>query len=309
MGYDGEVSLKAARIWTGATVCVVVAGFVFNLLGGPPEGALPEKHAPVDTGQVRVASVVGVVEVRRDDGEWVRLEPGRELSEGDEVRTADFSQAILRPKQGATLTLTPNTTFTIGDETPEVSRFTLGVGRVSADVERRRERTFEFDSATGGARADTRGGEFHLVADGEGLLGVVTQRGEVGLSAEGERVVVPAGRQAVAMPGRAPSQPLPIPQEVFLQVEWPEERTEEERVKVAGQTDVGARVRLGERRVTVGHDGTFEVEVPLSEGENRLVVLAEDGAGNVRRSQSPVMIRDVPRRPTLRLEVEGSVWE
>ena len=292
-------------------MCLIlaVALLVVNLFGGGSAQAGVGHEDQTGLGSVRVASVVGVVEVRREDGDWARLEPGRELSEGDEVRTGDFSQTILRPKHGATLTLTPNTSFTIGDETPEVSRFTLGVGRVSADIERRRDRTFEFGSGTGGARADSQGGEFHLIADSEGLLGVVTREGEVGLSSEGRRVVVPAGRQAVAMPGKPPSEPLAIPQEVFLQVEWPEERTKEPSVTVAGRTDVGARVRLGDQSVDVGHDGRFEVEVTLFEGENRLFLLAEDGAGNIRRTTSPLVVREVERRPPLRLEVEGSVWE
>lgn len=304
------MSLRAARSWTGVCVLITVVGIAFNLRGSGPGEPGSEQAVGEPTVQVRTASVVGVAEVSRDGEEtWAALEPGQELSKGDQVRTGDFSQVILRPRHGAVLTLTPNTSFTIGDETPEVSRFSLGVGRVSADVERRRERRFEFESSGGSARADTRGGEFHIIADEEGLLGVVTHRGEVGLAAEGQRVNVPAGRQAVVLPGKPPGEPLAIPEEVFLQVQWPEEELDEDEVTVAGRTDVGTRIRMGDTTVPVDHDGSFEVDVPLSEGENRLMLLAEDGAGNTERAQSPVLIRKPPARPPLQLEIEGSVWE
>ncbi len=302
--------MRFARVWTGICLISATALLALNLFGAQGRAPLVEGEAEVASDRVLVASVVGKAEVRHVGQQWVSLEPGAKLTEGDMVRTADFSQVILRPRQGATLTLTPNTNFTIGDETPEISRFTLGTGRVAADVERRRRRTFEFDSVAGGARADTTGGEFNLVADGDGLLGVVTRRGEVGLTAEGRRVVVPAGRQAVALPGRPPGEPLAIPKEVFLQVHWPAEGTRASSVKVSGRTDVGVRVRLGKTVTPVGYDGRFELEVPLTEGENRLRLLAEDGAGNVEISESPLLVREAsPRRKPLQLKVEKSVWE
>jgi hypothetical protein len=298
-----------AKIWTSICVLLAGVGVALNLFAAQSGGEARAAGPEVPVGQVDVASVVGVVEVRQAGGEWEPLAPGRELVRGDEIRTGDFSQVMLRPEAGAVLTLTPNTTFTIGDETPETATFTLGVGRVAADIRRRRDRTYAFDAAGGDARADTQGGEFSLVADGEGLLGVVTRRGEVGLQAQGRRVVVPAGQQAVALPGLPPGDPLAIPDEVFLQVQWPDTRTRAASVRVAGRTDVGARVHLGGRPVAVDPEGRFETEVALTAGENQLVVLAEDAAGNLRRTESPVLVREVQRRPRLELKVEESVWE
>lgn len=293
-------------VWTAT--CLALSGGA----AGVDVWAWPEAPPVVEVssqgGGVEVASVVGEVQVRRPQGAWEALAPGRALSRGDEIRTADFSEVVLRDAAGATVSVTPNTTFILGEESPAVSRFTLGAGKIAADIRREPERRYEFGARGGEARADTSGAAFSLVADGKGLLGVVTRRGEVGLAAKGKRVVVGAGRQAVALPGKAPGDPLPIPDEVFLQVKWPAKRTDRAKVAVVGHTDSGARIRVGGRAVTVGPDGAFRTEIPLEEGENTVVVVAEDAAGNVQRRIGPTVVRET-RRPSLKVKAKGSIWE
>ncbi len=303
----------AAKIWTLTCVFLTAAGLVVNIWLLQEEGST----APVNekeqesyiVGSVLVASVVGVVEAKRKDGEWRTLELGSSLSRGDMIRTGDFSQVMLRPTDESTLTISPNTDFTIGEETLTASRYTLNMGRISADIRAEQERIYEFRSGGGEVTADARQGEFQLITDGGGFMGVTTERGEVGLSSEGRRVVVTEGQQAVAMPGSPPKDPLPIPEEVLLEVRWPDAPTEEDVVKVAGRTDVGTRLRLGGKLVPVERDGSFEVEVPMGEGENQFVITAEDGSGNIQRSESPIVVRRVPQPPPLEIRVEGSVWE
>ena len=257
---------------------------------------------------VRAISVVGTVEVRSGGGPWRPLRRGDLLRNGDRIRSQDFSEVVLRDAAGSTVAVTPNTEFTIGEKTPDVSRFTLGEGRVAADIRGQKTRTYEFESAVGDAKADTKEGRFSITADGRGLFGVVTREGEVGLEAKGRRVVVPAGKQAFALPGKAPGDPLPIPEQVLLQVRWPRKNTAKSKAVVQGVTDPGARVKLGSQRVEVAPDGRFEVTVPLAEGENRFVRVAEDPAGNTRAEKSPLIVRDTSR-PRLRIQAGDDIWE
>lgn len=304
LGYDEAVSRRLAHWWTG--ICLALAAGAVGVTAWVWPASAPAQPRPRDRGVV-AASVVGKVEVRHQGGNWGPLKPQRRLSRGDEIRTGDFSEVVILGHNGSSLVISPNTRFTIGADTADVSRFTLGAGKIAADI-RRRRRTYEFGSGGGEARADTRGGEFSLTADGKGLLGVVTRRGKVGLSAKGKRVVVPAGKQAVALPGAAPGDPLPIPQDVFLQVKWPKRPTDADTVAVAGRTDTGARVRIGGQTVPVSPDGHFQVQVPLKEGTNHVVISAVDAAGNTRRVESPDLVRQ-SKRPSLELGNKGSIWE
>ncbi len=298
------MSRRLAHWWTG--ICLALAAAAVGVTAWVWPAAAPAA-APVKTHGVVAASVVGQVEVRHAGGAWERLKPQRHLVRGDELRTGDFSEVVLLGHNGSSLVISPNTRFDIGADGADVSRFTLGTGKVAADI-RRRKRTYEFGAGGGEARADTRGGEFSLTADGKGLLGVVTRRGKVGLSAKGKRVVVPAGKQAVALPGAAPGDPLPIPEDVFLQVKWPKRPTDADTVAVAGRTDTGARVRVGGKTIPVGPDGRFHLDLPLKEGKNHFVVSAVDAAGNNRRVTSPDIERRT-RRPSLELKTKGSIWE
>ncbi|RMG13181.1 MAG: hypothetical protein D6729_15515 [Deltaproteobacteria bacterium] len=277
----------------------------------PQAGAETKRVATAEQtpqSEVKVASVVGEVEVRSAGGPWRKLRQGEVLRRGDRIRTGEFSEVVLQDETDNTVAVTPNTEFTIGEKSATVSRFTLGEGRIAADIHRAENRVYEFASAVGDSAADTKEGRFSVVADGRGLLGVVTRAGEVGLTAKGRRVVVPAGKQAVALPGRPPGDPLPIPDRVLLQVKWPGGRTRKDRARISGTTDPGARVKLAGQPVEVRPDGRFETTVPLSEGENSFVVVAEDPAGNTRALRSPRIVRD-SGSPTLKIDAGDDIWE
>ncbi len=273
-----------------------------------PVGVVPAAGATAEERAVRAVAVVGDVQVRSGGGPWRPLRRGDLLRNGDRIRSGDFSEVVLRDATGSSVSVTPNTEFTIGEKTHDVSRFTLGEGRVAAHIRGQKARTYEFASAVGDAKADAKEGRFSITADGRGLFGVVTRAGEVGLEAKGRRVVVPAGKQAFVLPGRAPGDPLPIPEQVLLQVRWPRKNTPKAKAVVSGVTDPGARVKLGSKRVEVAPDGRFEVTVPLAEGENTFVLVAEDPAGNTRTARSPPIVRD-SARPRLRIQAGDDIWE
>lgn len=307
------VTRRTASRGTAAAIVLALAGMGVSASAWPEappplEEPGPETTTVVERG-VRVASVVGKARVRSKKGKWRPLEPGVELAEGDEIQTAVFSEVVLRSPSGSTIDVTPETKFVIGEDDARTSRFTLNRGRVAADIRRETDRTYEFGAGETDAKADTAGGEFSLVSDGEGLLGVVTTKGKVGLTNKGKRVVVSAGKQAVAARGLPPTDPLPIPTEILLQVRWPEGGEDVRTAVVKGKTSLGNRVRLGRDEIDVDEEGNFEVEVTLEEGENEFVLLAEDAMGTTRRVEGKVVREPPPvERPDIKVG-DGNIWE
>ena len=60
-------------------------------------------------------------------------------------------------------------------------------------------------------------------------------------------------------------------------------------VRVAGQTEIGARVEVDGRPIRVGADGSFSVDHPVQIGVSNIVVRATDEAGNARAIPRPVL--------------------
>ncbi|MDX1450503.1 MAG: hypothetical protein R3246_15755, partial [Acidimicrobiia bacterium] len=62
-------------------------------------------------------------------------------------------------------------------------------------------------------------------------------------------------------------------------------------IVVAGVTEPGAKVVLGDRVARIDDEGHWKIEVELEPGENRLVFLAIDPAGNVGKAELTVYFR------------------
>jgi len=109
--------------------------------------------------------------------------------------------------------------------------------------------------------------------------------------------------------GQRPSTPLPIPQEVLLQVVWPEQpRPGEALLRAQGRTAPHNRVRVDGRLVVADAEGRFEIERPLELAPQRLTVVAEDPAGKTKQSVSPAYKKTL-ERPSLEVDVGEGVWE
>ncbi len=302
-------------MWTGTSTVVSVVALAATLLAWPSSAtsrAGPgQGDATVAGSALRVESLIGQVEVRGADGKWQALRTGQSLQRGTVLRTGAFSRSTLRASDGSRLAVKPNSFVTLGAEDESTSRFVIAEGRVAADIPHQETKAYEFAASTGDARAESQGGRFQVVASREGLLGVATESGQVDLVANGERVTVAAGRQAVALPGSAPSNPVAIPAQVFLRVKWPEGETTEDAVVLTGVTGQGSILRVGGQRVDVAVDGAFEHRVPLKKGENRLSVIAEDLSGRIQRVDSPPVVRkdEPPKSIKLRVTTEGNIWE
>ncbi|MDF1564983.1 MAG: FecR domain-containing protein [Deltaproteobacteria bacterium] len=310
------MSARGTKIWTGTCVVVTVVALAATLLAWPSMATTRDRAGGEGgegalTGGLQVESLIGQVEVRQKDGSWKKLETGDVLGEGAVLRTGAFSRGMFRAKDGSKLAVKPNSTVTVAADDESKSRFVIAEGRVAADIPRQESKAYEFSAATGDARAETQGGRFQVVASREGLLGVATESGKVDLVAKGERVTVAAGKQAVALPDAAPSNPVAIPAQVFLRVKWPEGETTEDAVVLTGMTGQGSTLRIGGQTVEVGPDGSFERTLPLKKGENHFSVIAEDLSGRIERVDSPTVVRKDEPQKALKLKVstEGNIWE
>jgi len=301
------VKRRTAQWWTGACVVLTAVGAGVDVWAWPGQSGAAGASGAGPSHTVLVERVVGNAMLRRQGGNWQALAAGRRLDRGDAIRTGPFGQIVVRGPGEARLSLWPDGELRLGGDTPQSASYTLESGLLTGVV-RSRHRTYDVGTKGGEAHADLKSATFTIRADGHGLLAVVTRKGEVGLGAKGDRVVVPAGKQAVALPGATPGDPLPIPTQVFLEADWPDRQTTATHVAVKGRTDTGAEVRVGGRPVAVASNGTFEADVPLREGPNTVVVLATDAAGNAKRIESPSITR-VAKRPSLKVKARGSIWE
>ncbi len=148
-------------------------------------------------------------------------------------------------------------------------------------------------------------GEFE-VGVSDDVLQVTAIEGSPALSGM-DRTRLEAGQQATVIGRHA--EVAPVSEDLLLAVDWPEEavRTRREITVVTGRTAPGARVLLrgsfGERTVRADADGVFSAEVPLSEGDNPIEVLAVDALGKRTQVAGALQFRDT-KGPSFRGGVE-----
>jgi len=79
-----------------------------------------------------------------------------------------------------------------------------------------------------------------------------------------------------------------------LDIYEPGDNTEvhgDKKVKVSGKTESGVKVFVNNRRVISNSDGTFSLDYPLNEGDNTLIIRAEDIAQNLMEIQRRVIFK------------------
>jgi len=280
---------------TSAIAVVLVA---LAVLGGSyyfffvrPERAAEHARALAPE-TLALTAVSGGVEIAGPDGLWRRARAGELLSANDRIRTDDEGSAELRAADGSTVQLSSGTEARIDELRRELKRLSLGHGELSADVRDDPNRVFEVEVDGHGAVARTRGAKFTANADGAGAAAVATRRGEVILSARGKEVVIRTGQFARIGPGGAPDGPKPLPESLFLKVQWPATTTNKPEVVVAGQASPGARVKVAGHYVRPDADGRYTANVPLTDGIHELQVHATDLAGHVADEKSPRIVVD-----------------
>ena len=281
------MSLKTSLLVLGVNGGLILGLVAINVAYDPPE---PKKAvSPI----ARVGAVVGQVEVKKAGrSNWVPAKVGELLMEGDEIRTALFSESVMRLKGKSSVVVSSNTNFVIGQELLQQSSFELGMGQIHAAIPSGSDREYAFRSKGSDAVASTKLGEFSVSTDGAGTVVVDTHAGAVKLRAKDKEVSVRKGKRSVVLPEKEPSPVLPIPTSVALRVKWPPTKIDRTQTKITGTAGPGSLVMVNGILVRTDRTGNFSLDVPLREGSNRLVVNATDPAGNSATRESPEILVD-----------------
>lgn len=297
---------ERAVFWAVAAALVAVAAGAYVALLGRAPGAPPAPDAPrAVPADLRVAESAGPGFVVRRNGTRLAAVAGTPLGPNDTIATEGGARVVVAAGDRYQVTIDGEARVSVEEITEQLSRFRLDAGLVSARVRDDPARSLEI-SGGGDAVARTRGGEVAVSRSGDAVAVGVT-RGRAELSSAGGVVLIRAGEQARASAGRKPEPAAPLPRSLLLKVTWPEERaTNRRHIVVTGQTDPGAHLSVGGRRVAVGPDGRFRQEVFLEEGAQRVTAVARDLAGHRVVEESPPIVLDT-RAPDARFETQD-LW-
>ena len=272
-----------------------------------PAAASPPVVATSTTEDASIFQVVsseGQVDAFRD-GRWMAIKQGDQLTRDDVVRTVPGAHAVLRLSAGGEIELREKVEIRLDRLSAAGSSVDLRHGKVVARVGDVRDTL----AITALATLTSTEGPAHVVvqADEHGQVSVAALRGTARFAAAGKTVVLTPGTETRSRAGAAPEDPEKIPEEVLLQVVWPEGEHPGDKADIEGHVRPASLVTINGAETAVGADGRFAVTVPLREGANRVAVEAEDLAGR-RRAATTTLVRRATRPPRLTPE-PGELWK
>jgi hypothetical protein len=314
---------KARRRWPYGIVALVVAvgGGLFAasrlsraLFERPARGpvaaaaepkANPEAGADDDARIFQVVSADGQVDAYRD-GRWIAIRKGDLLTRDDLVRTVPGAHAVLRLSAGGEIELREKVEIRLDRLSAAGSSVDLRRGKVVARVDAARETL----AITARETTTSTEGPAHVVvqADERGQVSVATLKGTARFASAGRTVVLPEGTETrSARAGAPPEDPEKIPEEVLLQVVWPEGEHRGATAQIEGHVRPASLVTINGAQTAVGDDGRFATAVPLRDGPNHVDVQTEDLAGRTRDARATI-VRRPTRSPRLAPE-PGELWK
>ncbi len=246
-----------------AAALVLGAGFlVYRLLFIAPEQAPLVIEAV--TGQVSLEAA----------GRRQAAEVGLTLGGSDRLVSGADGSAVIAVGADSKLTLSPGSAMEVLPSEGEEVRVALEDGRIQATVRPGDDAV----SVLAGERTVTARDADFSAAYIDGDFEARVSRGGVQLAGFGGIRELDEGERVRALDGQAPTRE-PVPEDLLLQVQWPERRTREEEVVLAGTTEPGARVTVqtpdGLVDAVADAEGRFEVRVALAKGENAVLVRSE----------------------------------
>jgi hypothetical protein len=253
------------------------------------------KKAIVEEDRFHVAAVQGVVDFVQDGKVYV-LQAGDLLSLKDVIRTGKGARVLLHRKSSE-LEVRENLEVQLQSIANQQAEFSIigGKGAMSANV-RDVESTVRINSDD--IHAVNVGPSRWVVARGEeGKVAVAVSEGNVQFAGHGSSVIVKAGTESVATKTLPPSSPNRTPEDLLLDVVWPEASQAHDVAAIEGKASPASTVLVNGREVTVNADGTFKAEVPLKVGNNPVQVQAEDLQG--RKKVAAETVRRQANAPAL----------
>ncbi|MDX2020348.1 MAG: hypothetical protein SF187_08900 [Deltaproteobacteria bacterium] len=297
---------KGLMLVAGAAVVgvvLVVAGIVSRQLFEQPRktsglvAPRPRSLAKprTDDDRFRVAGVQGTVEFLQDQKLYV-LQAGDLLSLSDVIRTGPGARVLLRRK-GSELEVRENLEIQLQSIADKQAEFSIlrGSGDMTATVEDS-EAIVKIRSDQ--TQATNQGPSRWVVARTEaGQVAVAVSAGSVEFAGRGRSVTVKAGSESVARANGAPTDPVQTPEDLLLDVVWPETTETLHTTKVEGKAGATTKVLINGKRVLVDADGRFSADLPLQVGRNAVDVEARDLQGRTKKVSQT--ITRTPKAPAL----------
>ena len=197
---------------TLALVVVLEGILLFGLFG-----FISPSPTPALASECTLTTLTGSVELQNPESSiWEEAETGMTLKAGSWVRTAPDSDAMLTFFNGTTVKLEPGTVLLVEqaegvqENQPTTIVLKQQLGRTWSRVTKLTDPGSHYEIQTPSASALVRGTQFVTEVDETGATSVQTIEGLVSVSAEGEEVFLPAGRQTTVEPGAPPSEPVPL---------------------------------------------------------------------------------------------------
>lgn len=243
-------------------------------------------------------------DVRHEDGlgGTAAAAPGLVVDARDRLVAGEGAEAVLAFGEQTRVTLEASSSLRVVGVDEEGVKLELEGGRVHATV---RPGSGTVGVVAGDREIVAEDADFTAARDADGTLGVVAERGDVGVRGvpgatqvrAGERLLVPAEGSALLAPAA---------ESLLLYVAGPSApRTRDSSAEVRGRTAPGARVRVGRgaawTEVRADGSGEWVARVDLAEGANEVEVEARDVLGNRARSTVSV-VRDT-RAPAVGVEI------
>lgn len=228
----------------------------------------------------------GDITVRGSDNAATPPEAGQTLRSRDTVQTGAGGRAVVSIGGDGRLDIGPRTEVQITSIDGNDVEVELFGGRMSARVmpDSRAVRIARDQRAVIATNADV-----DVAVDGDGDLFVEVQRGEAAIEGIPGASMVGEGERLATRNGRT-AEIGPVPSSLLLTVQWPEgTRVRRPGFPVRGTTrpaiPVVIRGASGDIILESDADGGFSVDVELTEGDNTLVITAEDPLGESTSSE------------------------
>lgn len=231
-----------------------------------------------------VLSAKGIVERRNPNADrWTLVEKGDEIRPDDSIKTNKDAVARLSIDEKSEVELKEKSEIRFAASALRQATITLAAGQMAVDYEQNNSVSLKITTSDGSTVAQTNGGSFSI-QNVDGAVALATQQGSVELTAANDTVTVEEGQYTNVLPGHSPQRVRPIPLEVMLKVAGHSRLVKDKSyIKVQGQADSGANVRINGKPARVLADGRFSSRVSLKPGKNRIHIVSLTPWGRVEK--------------------------
>ena len=184
-----------------------------------------------------------------------------------------------------------NTTLTVkklekGNNGQSITELQVLSGRVKLQIRPLTNNSSSVQIKTPAGVAGVRGTEFGVSVQDNGRMGVATKKGAVATSARGETVLVKAGFQNWTIPGQPPSPPVPLREDIRLNISQLLAR--DGQVQIIGNVDRVNLVLINQQRQNVDSNGRFDITLPLpSDRKLEAIVITPLGTKQIYQLRVP----------------------